>query len=111
MVITSSPVSPIRPVGSNVILTCSVELSPLLDVPVTVTAQISGPSGVTITPLTNSVMESTGRYTSTGMISSFVRDQSGEYTCRATVVLVTANPLIIGSSGVNGITIGTGKQC
>ena len=112
VVITSTPASPIRPVGSPVTLTCTVDLSPLLDVPVTVTAQISGPSGVTITPPTqNSVMESTTRYTSTAMVSSFGRDQSGEYTCRATVRLVTANSFISGSSELDRITLGTGKPC
>ena len=112
VMITSTPASPIRPVGSPVTLTCTVDLSPLLDVPVTVTAQISGPSGVTISPLTNSVMENTTRCTSTAMVSSFGRDQSGVYTCTATVALVTANPLIVGGSGVTGmdsITVGTGK--
>ena len=112
--ITSAPASPIRPVGSPVTLTCTVDLSPLLDVPVTVIVQISGPSGVTFTNRTNSVTETTTRYTSTAMVSSFGRNQSGEYTCRATVRLVTEHPFINGSSGVTGmdrITIGTGKLC
>ena len=114
VVITSSPASPIRPVGSTVTLTCTVDLSPLVDVPVTVNAQISGPAGVIITPLTNSVMVNTTRYTSTSMVSSFGRNQSGEYTCTATVGLVTANSFIIGGTGVtriNSIIVGTGNQC
>ena len=114
VIIASTPISPIRPVGSIVTLTCTVDLSPLVDVPVNVTAQISGPMGVTITPVTNSVMESTTRYTSTATVSPFGRDQSGEYTCMATVELVTANPFIIGGTGVTGmdrIIIGTGKLC
>ena len=85
-----------------------------MDVPVTVTAQLSGHAGVTVTPVTNSVIENTTTYTSTAMISSFGRNQSGEYTCTATVNLVTANPFIIDSmdiTGMNGITIGTGKMC
>jgi hypothetical protein len=113
VVITSSPISPIRPIGSNVTLTCSVELSPLVDVPLTVNARLSGPVGVTITPVTNSVMENTTRYTSTVIINSFGRVQSGEYTCTVTVELVTANPFIIGGDGVTGmnrIIIGTGKR-
>ena len=110
--ITSSLASPIRPVGSAVTLTCTVDLSLLVDVPVTVNTQFSAPTGVTITPVTNSVMENTTRYTSTAMVSPFGRNQSGEYACTATVELVTANPLIIDGTGVNGmdkITIGTGK--
>ena len=114
VVITSTAVSPIRPVGSTVTLTCTVYLSPLVDVPVTVNVQLSAPAGVTITPVTNSVMENTTRYTSTFMIYSFGRNQSGEYTCITTVELVTANPLVIGGTGVTGmdsITIGTGELC
>ena len=113
VMIISSPVSPIRPVGSSVTLTCAVELSAAVDVPVTVNVQLSGPAGVVITPVNNLVMESTTRYTSTSMVSSFGRNQSGEYICTATVRLVTANPFIIGGTGVTGrdsITIGTGKQ-
>ena len=114
VMITSTPVSPIRPAGSTVTLTCTVDLSPLVDVPVTVTAQISGPMGVAINPVTNSVMESTTRYTSTSMVNQFGREKSGNYTCMANVELVTANPLIMGGTGVTGldkITIGTGKMC
>ena len=114
VMITSTSVSPIRPIGSTVTLTCTVDLSPLVDVPVTVMAQISGPMGVAINPVTNSVMESNTRYTSTATVGPFRRDQSGEYTCMATVELVTANPFIIGGTGVTGmarIAIGTGKLC
>ena len=114
VVITSTLVSPIHPVGSTVTLTCTVYLSPLVDVPVNVNAQLSAPAGVTIIPVTNSVMENTTRYTSTVMVSPFGRNQSGEYTCTATVELVTANPLVIGGAGVTGmdsITIGTGELC
>ena len=87
-----------------------------MDVPVTVTAQISGPMGVTIPPVTNSVMENATRYTSTATVSPFGRDLSGEYTCMANIELVTANPFIIGGTGVTGIDriiVSTGKllQC
>ena len=112
VVITSTPPSPIRPVGSAVILTCSVNLSPSVDVPVIVNAQLSGPPEIAIIPLTNSLMENITRYTNTAMINSFGRNQSGEYTCTATVELVTANPLIIrgnGITGIDSITVGTGK--
>ena len=111
VMITSSP---IPPVGSTVTLTCTVDLSPLVDVPVTVTAQISGPMGVSITPVTNSVMESTTRYTSTATVGPFGRDHSGEYTCTANVTLVTANSFIISGTGVTGmdkITVIPGKLC
>ena len=78
VVISSDPVSPVRPVGSDVTLICTVELSPAVDVPVTVNTLWTGPDGVTLVP----VMES---LTSTAIVSSFGRDQSGVYTCMATV--------------------------
>ena len=106
--------SPIPPFGSTVTLTCTVDLSPSVDIPVNVTARISAPMGVTIIPVTNSVMESSTRYTSTARVGPFGRDHSGEYTCMANVELVTANPFIIGGTGVTGmdkITVTPGKLC
>ena len=82
--VTSNPVSPIRPVGSNVTLICTVELSPAVDVPVIVNTVWTGPDGVTLSP-TTPAMGNLTRYTSTAMVSSFERDQSGNYTCTATV--------------------------
>ena len=114
VVITSTLASPIRPVGSPVTLTCTVDLSPAVDVPVTVNIRFSAPAGVAITPMPNPVMVNTTRYTRTAMVESFGRNQSGEYTCTATVELVIASHLIIGGTGVTGmdnITIGTGKLC
>ena len=107
VVIMSTPVSPIRPVGSAVTLTCTMDLSPLVDVRVAMTAQFSGPAGVAIIPVTRStsVMENATRYTSTAMIRSFGRNQSGEYTCMANV----ESNLIIISGGMDSITIGTGR--
>ena len=110
VVITSSPTSPIRPVGSTVTLTCTVDLDPLVnDVPVTVNAQITGPTGVLM-------IVNTTEYTSTSIVSSFGRNQSGEYTCTSTVELLTttvelltASRFITGGSGVHNITIGTGN--
>ena len=72
-------------VGSTVTLTCTVELSPAVDVPVTVNTEWTGPEGFRTTNTAQSVMGSTTTYTSTAMVSSFGRDQSGNYTCTATV--------------------------
>ena len=83
MIITSDPVSPIRPVGSDATLTCTVELSPAVDVPVTVNVQLSDPAGSPLT-ITSSLM-SGFTYISIAIISSFGRDQSGNYTCTAIV--------------------------
>ena len=72
------------PLGSNVTLTCTVELSPVVDFPVTVNTVWTGPDGF-MTNDTAQVVESTTTYTSTAMIRSFGRNQSGTYTCTATV--------------------------
>ena len=87
-------------------------MSLLDDVRVTVDAQITGPAGVALTPRTNLTMVNTTRYTGTSMVSSFGRNQSGEYTCTATVKLSTTSQFVTGGSGATGIhniTIGTGN--
>ena len=82
---------------------CTVELNQNVDVPVTVNTVLTGP--VTLSP-TDPLMESTTTYTSTATVSSFGRDQSGVYTCEATVnsdTLVTSGMAV---SGMNRITVG-----
>ena len=69
----------IRPIGTDVILTCIVELTLTVDAPVSVNTVWTGPDGVTLSP-TSPVMESLTRYTSTAMVNSFGRAQSGNYT-------------------------------
>lgn len=85
--ITSEPISPIRPIGSTAAVICSVELSPSVDVPVNVSVQISDPSGSLLVISDSSVSEST--HTSKAMVSSFDRNQSGLYTCEATLISVS----------------------
>ena len=67
--------NPIRPVGSDVTLTCVVELSPIVGVPVTVNIQLTNPAGIPQSTTTPSVSGST--YTITSMVRSFGRGQSG----------------------------------
>ena len=83
--ISSDPVGPVLPFGSNVTLTCTVELSLAVDVPVTVNTVWTGPDGFMTTNTAQPVMGSTTTYTSVAMVSSFGRNQSGNYTCTATV--------------------------
>jgi hypothetical protein len=79
--LSSSIPNPIPPFGSNVTLTCVVEFSSAVDVPVTVNTEWTGPYyGLSAT---DPLMESTNRYTSTATVSSFGRDQSGNYYCSA----------------------------
>ena len=83
--ISSNPVIPIQLIGSDVTLTCTVELSPAVDVSVTVNTVWTGPDGFMTTNTAQPVMGSTTTYTSTAMVSSFGRNQSGVYNCMATV--------------------------
>ena len=66
--VTSDPVSPIRPIGSAVSLSCTVELSPAVDVPVTVNTVWTGPDRFMTTNTAQPVMGNT--YSSSVMISS-----------------------------------------
>ena len=79
----SAPVTPVRLIGTGVNLACTVEFSPLVDVPVIVTTEWTGPDGFMTTNTAQPLMGSTTNYTSVAMISSFGRNQSGNYTCKA----------------------------
>ena len=83
VMILSNASNPIH-LGSNVALTCAVELSPAVDVPVTVNTVWSGPYSHGLSP-TDPLMESTNRYISTAIVSSFGREQSGNYSCSASI--------------------------
>ena len=85
MAITSNPGNPIYPPGSDVSLTCTVELNSVIDVPVIVNAVWTGPYGSIITNTAQSAIRRNTTYTSTVTVRSFGREQSGEYTCTATV--------------------------
>ena len=97
--VSSSPITP----GSNVTVTCAVEFNQHVDVGLTVNIVLTGP--VNISP-TSVLMESTTRYTSSLVVSSFGREQSGVYECKATA---TSDTLITSSmeiSRMERITVG-----
>ena len=90
--------------GSSPNLTCIVELSPQVDVPVTVTADWTSPHVMTTVTPTSSVMNSLTRYSIVGMINEA---RAGEYTCQASIN--SSSQFINGSgmtSGSTSITIG-----
>ena len=104
--ITSDPVSPVQPVGTNVTLTCNVELDRLVDVPVTVDTEWTGPDNFNRN-ITAQQMGNTTTYTSTVKFSLFGRNQSGDYTCTATVgsmssFIISPSP----QSATSRITVG-----
>ena len=89
--------------GSSPNLTCTVELSPVVNVPVTVNAVWNAPAGTTVTP-TSSMMESLTRYTIVAIVDAA---RGGNYTCRAT--LSSPSQFITDSevtSGSTTITVG-----
>ena len=108
--ITSEPVSPIQPNRSQVILICTVELNPAVDVPVIVYVWLTDPAGNLLTITTTSVSGST--YTTTATIRSFGREQSGVYSCAATVN--SSSPYLTNSSlksGMAYVTVGNSNTC
>ena len=108
MTVTSDPVSPIWPVGSNVTLTCTVKLSPSVDIPVTVNTMWTGPAGFSTTNTAQAMAGSTTTYTSTAMVSSFGRDQSGNYTCTATVSSTSHSSFLVDSMTSSSIRVTVG---
>ena len=108
MAVTSDPVSPIRPIGSNITLSCIVELSPAVDVPVTVNFQLSNPNDSLLIITDSSEYDST--YVAMAMVTSFNRDVSGNYTCSA---YISSSFLFISNSrskiALTYVTVG--KSC
>ena len=62
-----------------------MKLSPAVDVPVTVNTVWTGPDGFMATNTAILEGNTTYTYASTVMVSSFEKDQSGNYTCKATI--------------------------
>ena len=101
VILSSSTPNPARPIGSAVTLTCTVhvELSQAVDIPVTINIAWTGPAEFTTTnTLFHVGMQSTIKFNSTAMISSFGREQSGVYTCTATLNSTQSNITYITNS-------------
>ena len=116
MTLSSNTPNPVRPIGSAITLNCTVHvrLSPAVDVPVTVNIVLTGPAGFVATSTSESqpVTEHTRsiNYTSTAMVSSLGRNQSGVYGCAATLHYTLHNAYLINSSATaNSTRVTTGK--
>ena len=109
MTITSVPLSPVRPVGSDVTVTCAVNSSPMVDILVTVVTEWTGPAGFVTANTAQPVVGNTTLYTSTVIISSFSRDNSGIYTCRATISSTTRNPFVRDSVTLSSYRVTVGE--
>ena len=82
VIVTTSKPNPIRPIGSAVTLTCSMQLSLAVDIPVIVIASLRGPLG----EANSTSPEALGpTYSSNALIHSFAADHSGLYSCTATI--------------------------
>ena len=101
---SNPPTGSIITAGSTITLTCTVELSQSVDVPVAVSTMWTGPDNFNIV---TQQMGSTTTYTSTVMVSSFGRNQSGDYTCIATVN--STSQFIMASSPPSRVTVG--REC
>ena len=62
-----------------------MELSPSVDVPVIVNLEWTGPARIMTTNSVQPDTESSFTYISTAIVRSLKKDQSGDYTCTATV--------------------------
>ena len=94
----TAPVSVIA--GSSFTLTCAVELTPAVDVPVTVNTEWAGPGGVMFMPANPvpAVMVNITTYTSTVLVNAA---RNGSYTCQATIISGAGT-----TSGSTDITVG-----
>ena len=97
--VISDPPSPIRPIGSRVSLNCSCDIAPNLpaeyiDIGVLVSISLRDPSGTLLsaTVTVHAPLVYGTVYTSSAVINSFGRDQSGIYNCTASV---NSSPFII----------------
>ena len=79
-VMVTTPVDSII-AGSSTNLTCTVELSPAVDVPVIVKTEWTGPTLTAVT-LTSLMIDILTRYIATAMVDAA---RNGSYTCQATV--------------------------
>lgn len=66
-------------------LTCSIELSPVVDVPLTIITLWTGPDGLILAPAKHAVAVSLTHYTSTAVYRSVESVDSGDYTCTVTI--------------------------
>ena len=109
--LSSSISNPILPFGSDVALTCAVELSPAVDIPVTVNTVLTTDAGFLRTSIAQPVMGSITNYATEFVISSFGRTESGIYTCGATVRVTSTNSYVSDSSTVHhSVRVTTGEM-
>ena len=108
--LSSSVPNPIPPFGLDITLTCAVELSQTLEVPVIVNTMLTTPAGFTTTSTAQPVMGSLINYTTEFMISAFRRNESGLYACGATVSLPSYSYMNESNSVTHSVRVTTGEM-
>ena len=106
MIISASSSNPVRPIKSAINLTCTVniELSPQANTTVILNIVWTGPTDrFTTINTSQTIMGSSTTYTSTAMVSSFGRNESGIYTCTAS--LSSSNNLYLSNSSAMSTSI------
>lgn len=91
--VTSNKPNPIRPIGSDVVLTCTVEVNEAVSFPVNVTTSwmvLNGNSMITNTTQPSMDILNT-TYISTAWIKEFEIEKSGFYTCLAEAAVMAEN--------------------
>ena len=79
----------------------------MVNIPVTVVTEWTGPAGFAVNVTAQPIEGSTMNYTSTAVVDSLGRNESGVYTCMATIT--TTSPFLrdsISSNGTARITVG-----
>ena len=84
MRLVSNTLNPILS-GSSPTLTCIVELSPAVDVPVNITTVWTGPDGSILTSAAPPIMKSFTHYTSKAVLNYVESADSGNYTCTVNI--------------------------
>ena len=102
---------PILNIISTITLTCTIELSPAVDVPVNLRTTWTGPNGF-MDVRTAHRMVTSPTYTSIVKVSPFGRNHSGNYTCVTTVSSTSNSPFIMDSlqSNSSKVEVTYGKR-
>ena len=93
-------------------LTCIVHITDAVDISVTLTTIWIGPDEFITISTSQPILENSTTYTSRAVISSFGRNESGNYTCTAGLSSVSTNLYLTNSSTTtSSIQVTTGEIC
>ena len=108
MTITRTPERPLYP-GDDVNLACTVDVGEVVDTPVMVAVDITGPGGL-MSSGSESLMATETTYQKTVTLSSLSDFTSGDYTCNTTVSPDPPSEFVTGDGQSSDmVTISLGK--